>query len=225
MTNSLQRLSAAACVFLLAGCSTVKELGLSVPWIPNAPGVTPEEARARSPSGQGGSDSGASQARTTPPPAPSARNAPEPVAQAAPRPVPAATPAPTTGRVGESPAGSREVAAPASGYPQASRYGDLLFVSGQIPLDLRTMAVNVDGSIEEQTRIALENLRSVLEANRLTMANVVSTTVYLKNISDLGAVDSVYMRYFKNALPARSVVEVARLPRGALIEISAVAGR
>ncbi|TRZ56681.1 MAG: RidA family protein [Rhodocyclaceae bacterium] len=185
--------------------------------------MTPEEAKGQRESrpGPGGVESGASRARTTPPPAAPAKKAevaPAAVAQA-----PAAATAAV--RPTETPAASREVAVASSGYPQASRYGDLLFISGQIPIDLRTMAVNVDATIEEQTRVALENLRTVLEANRLTMANVVSTTVYLKNINDLGALDSVYLRYFKNALPARSVVEVTRLPRGALIEISAIAGR
>jgi len=226
MTNSSQRALATACMLLLDGCASVKDLGLPS-WIPQGPGMTTEEAKAQRDARQAprGAESGASTARTTPPPSTAARSTPEAVAQAASRPAPGAAPAASAGRVSESPAASREAAPAASGHPQAARYGDLLFVSGQIPLDLRTMALNMDAGIEEQTRIALENLRSVLEANRLTMANVVSTTVYLKNVNDLGAVDSVYLRYFKNALPARSVVEVARLPRGALIEISAIAGR
>ncbi len=111
------------------------------------------------------------------------------------------------------------------GYPQASRYGDMLFIAGQIALDPRTNNVDADAPIDAQARIAMDNVMGILEANALTMANVVSVTVYLKNIGDLRGMDLVYERYFKGTLPARSVVEVARLPRGAAIEISAIAGR
>jgi 2-iminobutanoate/2-iminopropanoate deaminase len=120
-------------------------------------------------------------------------------------------------------------AAPAAGplgeYTQATRYGDMLFVSGQIALDPRTGTLSADATIEGQTRQVMENVRSVLEANRLTMANVVSVTMYLSRINNLPAADRVYGTFFKGALPARSVVEVANLPRGALIEVSVVAGR
>ncbi len=101
----------------------------------------------------------------------------------------------------------------------------MLFVSGQIAMDLRSRVVAADAGIDEQARMALDNLRSVLEANGLTMSNVVSTTVYLKNINDLVNVDAAYARAFKGTLPSRTVVEVSRLPRGVLVEISAVAGR
>ena len=104
------------------------------------------------------------------------------------------------------------------------RYGDLLFVSGQIAMDLATTELR-GTTIEEQTRQVMENVRAVLEAHRLTMANVVSTTVYLKDLSQFRGMDGVYETYFRTVLPARSVVEVARLPRGALVEISVVAGR
>jgi 2-iminobutanoate/2-iminopropanoate deaminase len=110
-------------------------------------------------------------------------------------------------------------------YTQASRYGDLLFLSGQIPIDPGSGAFAPDMSLEQQTRQVLENIRTILEAHRLTMANIVSVTVYLANINSLTAVDSVYPSFFKGALPARSVVEVARLPRNAQLEISVVAGR
>lgn len=110
-------------------------------------------------------------------------------------------------------------------YTQASRYGDLLFLSGQIGVDPMAGSFAADATIEQQTRQVLENIRTILEAHRLTMANVISVTVYLVNINSLAAVDSVYPSYFKGALPARSVVEVARLPRSAQLEISVVAGR
>ncbi len=116
-------------------------------------------------------------------------------------------------------------AEPLGGYTQASRYGDLLFISGQIGNDVRTGAFNAGQDIDAQTRQAMENLRAILENNRLTMANVVSVTVYLASINQLASVDRVYHGFFKGTPPARTVVEVAHLPRGALVEISAIAGR
>jgi 2-iminobutanoate/2-iminopropanoate deaminase len=110
-------------------------------------------------------------------------------------------------------------------YTQATRYGDLLFVSGQIALDLRNGAFDSRQDVAAQTRAALENIRAILESHRLTMANVVSTTVYLSKISDLPAMDAAYREFFRGTPPARSVVEVSNLPRGALVEISVIAGR
>lgn len=110
-------------------------------------------------------------------------------------------------------------------YTQASRYGDLLFVSGQIAVDPRNGNFDASQDVDAQTRRVLENIQSILEANRLTMANVVSTTVYIASISRLAAMDAVYHDYFRGAPPARTVVEVSNLPRGALVEISVVAGR
>jgi 2-iminobutanoate/2-iminopropanoate deaminase len=136
--------------------------------------------------------------------APGARERPAVVAQAAPA---RAAQGATTG-----------------GYTQAARYGDLLFISGQIAVDPRTGSFE-DASIEVQTQRVLDNLRAILESNQLTMANIVSVTVYLSSLSNLVAMDRAYQAYFRQSLPARSVVEVAKLPRGALIEISAIAGR
>jgi 2-iminobutanoate/2-iminopropanoate deaminase len=110
-------------------------------------------------------------------------------------------------------------------YTQASRYGDLLFISGQIALDPRTGAFESDASIEVQTQRVLDNVRAILETNQLTMANIVSVTVYLSSLGNMVAMDRAYQAYFRQSLPARSVVEVAKLPRGALVEISAIAGR
>lgn len=115
-------------------------------------------------------------------------------------------------------------ASAASGYTQATRYGDLLFISGQIALDPRTDKM-VGDKVEEQTRYVMEIIRQILESHRLNMANVVSVTVYLKDLTQFRAMDDVYETYFKSNLPARSVVEVSRLPRGALVEIAVVAGR
>jgi len=139
------------------------------------------------------------------------RQAPQAVAQAAP--------------VARGPSESVSDAEFINRYTQASRYGDLLFVSGQIGVDPRTGAFDPGQDIAMQTRQCLDNVRAILEANRLTMANVVSTTVYVTNISRLAAVDDVYHGYFRGTPPARTVVEVSNLPRGALVEITVVAGR
>ena len=157
----------------------------------------------------------------------------EPDAEAPARPAPAPAPAPAPRRA-ESAAPVRPAPSPASPpavgefaarYTQASRYGDLLFVSGQIANDLRTGNFDSAQDIDAQTRRALENVRAILEANGLTMANIVSTTVYLTNISRLSPMDAAYHEYFRGNPPARTVVEVSNLPRGALVEISVVAGR
>jgi 2-iminobutanoate/2-iminopropanoate deaminase len=157
-------------------------------------------------------------------PAPSApRPAPAParVAQAAPAPVAPTPPiAPTA-----PPARARASGEAFGGYTQAMRYGDLLFLSGQIAIDAATGDFPSGQGAQAQTRRVLANIRGVLEANRLTMANVVSTTIYLRNISDLAAVDEVYHDFFRSTPPARTVVEVSNLPRGALVEISVIAGR
>jgi len=100
-------------------------------------------------------------------------------------------------------------------YSQAVRVGDLLFTSGQVALDPATGAL-VAGGIREQTKRVLDNLAAVLEEAGLDMANVVKTTVFLKNMADFAAMNEVYARYFAPegvVPPARSTVEVARLPR------------
>jgi 2-iminobutanoate/2-iminopropanoate deaminase len=108
-------------------------------------------------------------------------------------------------------------------YAQANRVGDFLYTSGQIPLDPRTGEI-VSGGIEEQTERALENLKAVVEAGGGTMTGVVKTTVFLKDMGDFTAMNAVYARYFAGeALPSRSAVAVAALPKGALVEIEAVA--
>ncbi|HEX5129534.1 MAG TPA: RidA family protein, partial [Usitatibacter sp.] len=80
-------------------------------------------------------------------------------------------------------------------------------------------------TVADQTRAAMENIRAVLEAHRLTMANVVSVTVYLKDLQEFRAMDDAYEPFFRGNLPSRSVVQAARLPRDALVEISVIAGR
>jgi 2-iminobutanoate/2-iminopropanoate deaminase len=108
---------------------------------------------------------------------------------------------------------------------QSSRYGDLVFISGQLPVDARGQPIAADTRIEDQIRLALDNVRWALEAQRLSMANVVSMTVFLRDLNHARIFDEVFANYTKGMDPARSVVEVSRLPNNANIEISAVAGR
>jgi 2-iminobutanoate/2-iminopropanoate deaminase len=117
-------------------------------------------------------------------------------------------------------------AAPSTGKAtQGSRYGDLVFISGQLPVDARGQPVAADTKIEDQIRLALDNVRWTLESNRLTMANVVSLTVFLRDLNDARIFDEVYANYTRGGEAARSVVEVSKLPNNARVEISAVAGR
>jgi 2-iminobutanoate/2-iminopropanoate deaminase len=213
--HACEALMALCAAFMLAACSNAPTLGGRPLIYPNRPGDAVEEK--------------AGIVRKVEPAQPEQARAP-----AAPPPAPYAPP-PT--RRAEAPPPAVAQAAPAAGarasaadevpnrYTQATRYGDLLFVSGQIALDLRSGAFDSQQSIEAQTRAVLENVRAILESHRLTMANIVSTTVYLSNISNLSKMDGVYRDFFRGTPPARSVVEVSNLPRGALVEISVIAGR
>jgi 2-iminobutanoate/2-iminopropanoate deaminase len=107
-------------------------------------------------------------------------------------------------------------------YSQAIRAGNFLFLSGQIPLDPKTGEL-VKGDIRQQTRQVLENIRGVLGSQKLEMEDVVKVTIFLKNIGDFGQMNEVYGTYFPSSPPARSTVEVARLPRDVEIEIEAIA--
>jgi 2-iminobutanoate/2-iminopropanoate deaminase len=108
-------------------------------------------------------------------------------------------------------------------YSQAIRAARTVYLSGQIAIDPKTNQVMSNGTIEEQTHRVLDNLSAVLAADGLTMDHVVSTTVFLKDVNEFAKMNEVYATYFKNAPPARATVEVARLPRDAKIEISAIA--
>lgn len=107
-------------------------------------------------------------------------------------------------------------------YSQAVRVGDLVFTAGQIALDPATGKL-VGEDAPAQAEQVLRNLRAVLEAAGSSLENVVKTTVFLDSMDDYKAVNEVYGRFFTNNPPARSAVEVARLPLGALVEIEAVA--
>lgn len=107
-------------------------------------------------------------------------------------------------------------------YEQAIKVGEFVYTAGQIPIDPKTGNL-VAGSIAEQTRQVLENLKAVLEAAGSSLDKVIKATVFLKNMSDFAALNEVYGEYLGKAKPARSTVAVADLPRGALVEIDLVA--
>ena len=107
-------------------------------------------------------------------------------------------------------------------YSQAIQAGNFLFLSGQIPLDPKTGEL-VKGDIRQQTQQVLENIKVVLESQKLGMENVVKMTIFLKDIGSFNQVNEVYATYFPSSPPARSTVEVAKLPRDAEIEIEAIA--
>jgi len=107
-------------------------------------------------------------------------------------------------------------------YSQAVKLDNLLFVSGNLPADPTTGDI-VPGGIEAQTEQVLKNLRTVVEASGSELGKVVKTTVFLKNMNDFAAFNSVYSKAFGDHKPARSTVEVARLPKDVLIEIECIA--
>lgn len=115
-----------------------------------------------------------------------------------------------------------ENAPPAIGpYAQAVRLGNVIFTSGQIPLDLDGNVV--EGGIREQTAQVLKNLKAVLAAADAQMSDVVKTTIFLKNMGDFAEVNTLYAETFGKHKPARSTIEVSRLPKDVLIEIEMIA--
>lgn len=107
-------------------------------------------------------------------------------------------------------------------YSQAVWAGDFLFASGQVPVDPATGNL-ISQDVQEQAHQALKNVRSILETAGLTMDNVVKATVFIKNMDDFGKINEVYAQYFSTPYPARSCVEVARLPRDVQVEVEVVA--
>jgi 2-iminobutanoate/2-iminopropanoate deaminase len=107
-------------------------------------------------------------------------------------------------------------------YSQAIQAGNFLFLSGQIPLDLKTGEL-VKEDIRQQTQRVLENIKGVLESQGLGMENVVKVTIFLKDIRNFNVVNEIYATYFPSSPPARSTVGVAKLPQDADIEIEAIA--
>ncbi|NLX84795.1 MAG: RidA family protein [Synergistaceae bacterium] len=106
-------------------------------------------------------------------------------------------------------------------YSQGVKAGGFLFLSGQIALDPKTMTV-VPGDVVAQTEQVMKNMKGALESQGLDFDDVVKTTVFIKDMNDFGALNEVYGKYFPNNAPARSCVEVARLPKDVLIEIEAI---
>jgi 2-iminobutanoate/2-iminopropanoate deaminase len=107
-------------------------------------------------------------------------------------------------------------------YSQAIVVGNMLYTAGQIPLDPASMTI-VDGGIAEQTDRVMKNLTAILEAAGLTLAAVVKTTVFLSDMNEFGAMNDVYGRWFGDHKPARSTVEVSRLPKDVKVEIEVLA--
>ena len=109
-------------------------------------------------------------------------------------------------------------------YAQANIYGNLVFTSGQIPLVPET-GVMVEGGIEEQTKQVFANLKAVLEEAGSGLDKIIKTTCFLKDMGDFAVVNEIYGGYFDGDYPSRSAIEVARLPKDALIEIEVIAYR
>ncbi|MDM8238647.1 RidA family protein [Pseudoflavonifractor phocaeensis] len=107
-------------------------------------------------------------------------------------------------------------------YSQAIQVGQMLFTSGQVPIDPETGAI-VEGGIQEQARQSLNNIKAILNAAGTNMGAVVKTTVFLQDMNDFAAMNEVYAQFFQEPYPARSAVQVGRLPKDALVEIEAIA--
>ena len=107
-------------------------------------------------------------------------------------------------------------------YSQAIKVGNLVYTSGQIPIDPATGSF-VEGGIKEQTRQSLLNVKAILKAAGLTMSNVVKTTVFMADMNDFADMNAVYAEFFAEPYPTRSAVAVKSLPKGALVEIEVVA--
>ena len=107
-------------------------------------------------------------------------------------------------------------------YSQAIQVGNLVFTSGQIPID-PTTGTFVEGGIKEQTRQSLTNIKAILEETGVSMSNVVKTTVFLADMNDFADMNAVYAEFFTEPYPARSAVAVKTLPKGALVEIEVLA--
>jgi 2-iminobutanoate/2-iminopropanoate deaminase len=117
------------------------------------------------------------------------------------------------------PAGSAPAVGP---YNHAVRVGELLFCAGQIPLDPATGNL-VSGDIKAQTERVLQNVKAILDDQKLTVGNVVKSTVFLTNLADFAGMNEVYAKFFTADFPARSTIQVAALPKGAIVEIEVIA--
>jgi 2-iminobutanoate/2-iminopropanoate deaminase len=109
-------------------------------------------------------------------------------------------------------------------YSQAIRCGDFLFVSGQIAIDPQTSSI-IEEDIEAQTEQVLKNVAAIIDAAGMSLQNVVKCTCFLKDMNDFVRFNGVYENYFGEILPARETVEVSRLPKDVLVEVSAICGK
>ena len=109
-------------------------------------------------------------------------------------------------------------------YSQAVQFGNLLFVSGQIALDPKSGEI-VEGEIEAQTKQVLENVKAIVESTGMTLKNVLKCSCFLNDMENFARFNSVYNSYFEESLPARETVEVGRLPKDVLVEVSVICGK
>lgn len=117
---------------------------------------------------------------------------------------------------------SNDAPAPIGPYSQATRVGDWIFLSGQIPIDPLTGEL-IEGGVAAQTRQVLQNLQAVLTALGLNLDSIVKTTIYLTDLTMFAEMNAVYATYFRPPYPARATVQVSALPKGAQVEIEAIA--
>lgn len=108
-------------------------------------------------------------------------------------------------------------------YSQAIRAGNVVYLSGQLPIVAKTGELKKDAPIEEQTALVLENLKAVLAAEGMNLSHIVSTTVYMQDLNEFGKMNDTYATFFSGTTPARATVQVARLPRDVKVEIGAIA--
>lgn len=109
-------------------------------------------------------------------------------------------------------------------YAQAVQYGDLMFVSGMIPLDPETGEL-VTGTFEVEVVRVIENIKAIVEAGGMCLKNVLKSTVFLKDLAQFGTFNEIYRRYFGDILPARETIQAAQLPRDVSIEMSVICGK
>ena len=114
--------------------------------------------------------------------------------------------------------------APIGPYNQAIQYGDMIFISGQIPIDPKTGNL-VQTDIKAETKQVMENLKAILTEAGMSFNNVLKTSIFLMDMGQFGAVNEVYGSYFTDYAPARETIQVAGLPKGVNVEISMIAGR
>jgi 2-iminobutanoate/2-iminopropanoate deaminase len=118
---------------------------------------------------------------------------------------------------------TKNAPAPIGPYSQAVRYGNLVLVSGQVAINPATGQFE-SGDIKSQTKLVMENLKAILLEEGLSFAEVLKCSIFIKDMNDFPVINEIYGSYFKSEPPARETVEVARLPKDALVEISLIAG-